>query len=269
MAGMALMPMSANGAEDEYIHACKVAWDTANTIGGGISKLSSAIGAGEKVLQWTGFLTTPLDLDDIKAEMDRIAAYQDKQHKSDDINDAYSLWHAAITEITENSSVDSNGNIVVDPEMVPFIKDNSTKGVDKILSPTLYCTNLPIFQTLNYGNNSPASYDWRIGMAHALSAVSTRLLAIAATDPAFKSSENIGKYSSELTGIMNCLIQHRDISSTLPSRSPSVSPTWGAAREMELRAAAITSCVASIGLGRSGTSTPRPLPFRSAWTMPG
>ena len=79
VSSLVLPPRSALAAaatEPDYFAALKDAWGYSTKVGGWISKGASAWNVADKILVFVGLLDPPLTLDDIKAEIERIAQYQ-------------------------------------------------------------------------------------------------------------------------------------------------------------------------------------------------
>ena len=210
--------LALNIQETQFYKDCKVIFDDASKIGGFVSKISSAYDFGQKVFTLLGLLEKPVSLDDIKAEMQLIAAYQDWQTQQNSINDAYQQAILAEGILNVNSDAVKNGTFY---QLFPFDKAGpgedlynfTALAVAKLLAQGSggsfrECSRLPLFQRMGSSSSNLTYYDWRAGMAPALSVVALRLLAIAVMDPNFKTD---GKFYSELNDIKSCLQEHLDI----------------------------------------------------------
>jgi choice-of-anchor A domain-containing protein len=193
-------------------------YNEASKIGGFVSSAKSAYDFGQKALQYLGVLDNPLSLDDIKAEMELIAAYQDWQTAQNSINEAYKQATLASNILTSKSDYVKNGTFYqAYPWDQPGLGEdlfNFTSGaVAEILSQGSggafrECSRLPLFQRRGSSSSQLTYYDWRAGMAPAMSVVALRLLAIAIMDPTFKTD---GVFVPELNDIKSCLQEHLNL----------------------------------------------------------
>jgi choice-of-anchor A domain-containing protein len=204
--------------ENQFYKDCKFVFDEAGKVGGFVSGVSSAISFSQKVLTYLGFLDAPLSLDDIKAEMLLIASYQNWTTQQNSINEAYRQATLASNILTNHADHVSDGTFhQVYPYDQPGVGDDlnnySAGAVAQILSQGSggsfrECSRLPLFQRFGSSSSNLTVYDWRVGMAPALSVVALRLLAIAVMDPTFKTD---GTFDSELNDIRSCLQEHLNL----------------------------------------------------------
>ncbi|HJX64362.1 MAG TPA: choice-of-anchor A family protein [Polyangia bacterium] len=220
VSSLVLPPRSALAAaatEPDYFAALKDAWGYSTKVGGWISKGASAWNVADKILVFVGLLDPPLTLDDIKAEIERIAQYQDQQTKYDDLklsDDPLSQAYDYIRGI-QNAIHDGTFDRT-NPQNVLTLNDiqvSSSSAVNLALAPHGLCTDLPIFGLMSKVSGQTSDYDWRMGMGEALKAVATRLVAMAVYDPTFKSPTSMwhDSFMMQLTEIRQCLEKHRDL----------------------------------------------------------
>ena len=213
--GTALWPsqaMAQNPTEAGFIKGCEELWSSGNKVAGFISKGASGYDFAVKALQFLGFLDSPLNLDDLKAEMLRIAQYQDWQLKQGDVAKADNDVGVANDAIKYNSTVVLATNFDPTSSLGIEIASFSDLGVREALGAELTtpaaCPSLRVFQDLSKDTSYLTNYDWRAGITEGLKAVASRLLAIAVLDKTFKTD---GRYNGELNDLRTCLTAHRDL----------------------------------------------------------
>jgi len=224
VSGVVLPPSSAiAGApiatEPDYYQALVQSWKFAAKIGGYFSQAVSAWNLGEKVLEFVGLMSPPLSLDDIRAEIDRVALYADRQLKKEALKDsddplfrAYDAIYG-IAPAIQNGTFDRSPTNALNQLILNGIEADSSSAVNLSLDPQGLCAGLAIFNLLPSNSSQPDSYDWRMGMGEALKAVATRLVAMEVYDPTFRSptSQWHDSFMNQLTATWQCLQAHLDL----------------------------------------------------------
>jgi hypothetical protein len=137
--------------------------------GGYVSSAVSAYDFATKVGGWIGVLKSPLSVDDLSAEVKRIASYQDWQDKQTEIVTIEAWRNYAAGQILKFQ--DRIANHTFDPTSTETdLWDwNSDQAVDHVLAYSLGndCTaNSIIWQDLSKDEHKLTDYDWRIAQGN-------------------------------------------------------------------------------------------------------
>jgi len=215
VSGLLLSPSSALAdTEQDYFKAMKDVWNGACTVGGWISKGITAYNVASMIGQWVGILNKAPDNGAVIREVDRIAKYQDWQFKETLLNDIEQDIQNCAGPMFDNATAIASHTFDVVGRNTELWDQGSRDAVIAALGYTLggACPyNSALFQILSPDPTNVMDYDWRIGMMEALKAVAVRLAFIPLKYPDYQTNPAFVGPDGELTSIMSCLQQHRDL----------------------------------------------------------
>jgi choice-of-anchor A domain-containing protein len=199
----------------------KQSLDTATSFASGIDAVVTGVNDAKEILGWLGMMKS-VSVEDVLAEVDRVATYQDQQAKRTDITTSDTDNLAASNHILDLYNVINNGTF--DPKsdyvvgLLGEIEDASLNAIDEALAPQGQCTDLAIFNLLSTRTSGLVSYyDWRIGLTQAARTISTRLAAMAIEtqyNPIYKPNPGASftpNYLTEITAMWQCLEKHLNL----------------------------------------------------------